>query len=185
MSSSRSRARTGPVHTGPPRRATRAHADRGTNMIEILVAIVILGMVVGAVMGGLSLAIGLSTRTTSRAKVDALSLAAADRLASAPYIACPTGTGPRSYEPSVQAATTTVDWPASTVQIARIEFWQPTSADAGIWHTSNGLSAGECASPASLTTSRILQRVTLLVQSPDGRYSRVTEVVKTHAFAPT
>jgi type II secretory pathway pseudopilin PulG len=154
-------------------------------MLEVLVAIVILGMVVGAVMGGLSLAIGLSTRTTSRAKVDALSLAAADRLASAPYVACPTNSGAGSYESAVQAATSTVDWPNSAVQITRIEFWQPTSSDAGTWNTANGLSPGECASPASLTTSRILQRVTLLVQSPDGRYSRVTEVVKTHAFAPT
>lgn len=154
-------------------------------MLEVLVAIVILGMVVGAVMGGLSLAIGLSTRTTSRAKVDAVSLAAADRLASAPYVACPTGSGSGPYQSAAQAATSTVDWPASSVQITRIEFWQPTSSDSGTWSTANGLSAGECSSPASLTTSRILQRVTLLVQSPDGRYSRVTEVVKTHAFAPT
>lgn len=170
--------------TGPATRVVRARSDRGTSMLEVLVAIVILGMVVGAVMGGLSLAIGLSTRTTSRAKVDALSLAAADRLASAPYIACPTTTGTGSYVPAVQAATSTVGWPASTVLVARLEFWQPTSADTGSWTTVNGLSPGECSSPASLTTSRILQRVTLLVQSPDGRYSRVTEVVKTHAFAP-
>jgi Tfp pilus assembly protein PilV len=151
-------------------------------MLEILVAIVILGMVVSAVMGGLGLAIGLSSRTMSRAKVDALSLAAADRLASAPYIACPTGSGSGSYTPAVQAATSTVDWPANSVQVTRVEFWQPTSADSGAWSPVNGLSTEECASPASLTTSRILQRVTLLVQSPDGRYTRVTEVVKTHAF---
>jgi hypothetical protein len=153
-------------------------------MLEVLVAIVILSMVVGAVMGGLSLAIGLSTRTTSRAKVDALSIAAADRLTSAPYIACPTGSGPGSYVPAVQSASSTVGWPGSTVQIARVEFWQPTSSDTGAWTTVNGLSPGECSSPASLTTSRILQRVTLQVQSPDGRYTRITEVVKTHAFAP-
>ena len=180
---SRSRRRLHPDQRDAPRSTCSSRSDSGSSMIEVLIAVVLLGMVVAAVFGGLSLSIGLSSRTTSRAKSEALIASASDRLAAAAYIACPATSGPTSYLPTVQAAASAVGWPASTVQITKIEYWQPTSASAGSWSSTSGLSAGECSSPGSLTTTRTLQRLTLSVRSPDSRYTRTLEVVKTNVVS--
>jgi type II secretory pathway pseudopilin PulG len=151
--------------------------DRGSSLIEVVIAVALMGIVVSGVLG----AIRLSRFSDDQAKVEAVLGSAADRLANYAYIPCPTNNSNGGYLPIIQAAAGTVDWPTSTVALTGMYFWSSTSTSSGTWLTTNGLSATECNESASLTTARTLQRITFMVTSPSG-YSKSLEVVKSNVF---
>ncbi len=155
--------------------------DRGSSLIEVVIAVALMGIVVSGVLGAMWSAIRMSSFSDDQAKVEAVLGSAADRLANYAYIPCPTNNTNGGYLPIIQAAAGTVDWPTSSVTLTGMYFWNPSSTSAGTWLTTNGLSGTECNETASLTTARTLQRITFTVTSPSG-YSKTLEVVKSNVF---
>ena len=155
--------------------------DRGSSLIEVVIAVALMGIVVSGVLAAMWSAIRLSRFSDDQAKVEAVLGSAADRLANYAYIPCPTNDSNGGYLPIIQAAAGTVDWPTSSVALTSMYFWNPTSVSSGTWITTNGLSGAECNETASLTTARTLQRITFMVTSPSG-YSKSLEVVKSNVF---
>jgi len=155
--------------------------DRGSSLIEVVIAVALMGIVVSGVLAAMWSAIRLSRFSDDQAKVEAVLGSAADRLANYAYIPCPTNNSNGGYLPIIQAAAGTVDWPTSSVVLTGMYFWNPTSVSSGTWITTNGLSGAECNETASLTTARTLQRITFMVTSPSG-YSKSLEVVKSNVF---
>jgi hypothetical protein len=155
--------------------------DRGSSLIEVVIAVALMGIVVSGVLGAMWSAIRMSSFSDDQAKVEAVLGSAADRLANYAYIPCPTNISNGGYLPIIQAASGTVDWPTSSVTLTQMYFWNPSSTSTGTWLTTNGLSGTECNETASLTTARTLQRITFMVTSPSG-YSKSLEVVKSNVF---
>lgn len=155
--------------------------DTGVGLIELVVAVALMGLIVTGILGAMWSSVRMSDVSDDQARIEAALGSAADRLANYAYIPCPTIDGNAGYLPIVQAAAGTVDWPTSTVTITDLRFWQPTGAAQGQWVTANSLTQGECNESASLTTSRTLQRITVRVTSPSG-YSKSLEVVKNNVF---
>ena len=155
--------------------------DRGSSLIEVVIAVALMGIVVSGVLAAMWSAIRLSRFSDDQAKVEAVLGSAADRLANYAYIPCPTNNSNGGYLPIIQAAAGTVDWPTSSVALTSMYIWNPTSVSSGTWITTNGLSGAECNETASLTTARTLQRITFMVTSPSG-YSKSLEVVKSNVF---
>jgi len=155
--------------------------DRGSSLIEVVIAVALMGIVVSGVLAAMWSAIRLSRFSDDQAKVEAVLGSAADRLANYAYIPCPTNNSNGGYLPIIQAAAGTVDWPTTSVALTGMYFWNSTSASSGTWVTTNGLSGAECNETASLTTARTLQRITFMVTSPSG-YSKSLEVVKSNVF---
>ncbi|KGA07146.1 MAG: hypothetical protein GM46_9240 [actinobacterium acAcidi] len=139
--------------------------DRGSSLIEVVIAVALMGVVISGVFGAMWSAIHLSKFSDDQAKVEAVLGSAADRLANYAYIPCPTNNSNGGYLPIIQAAAGTVDWPSST----------------GTWLETNALSVNECNETASLTTARTLQRIKITVTSPSG-YAKSLEVVKSNVF---
>ena len=155
--------------------------DRGSSLIEVVIAVSLMGLVVPGILGAMWSAIRLSSFSDDQAKVEAVLGGAADRLANYAYIPCPTSTGSGGYLPIIQAATGPVQWPSGAVALTKIEFWNPISASTGTWQNINLLSSSECNESASLTTSRTLQRISFTVTAPSG-VSASLEVVKSNVI---
>lgn len=155
--------------------------DRGSSLIEVVIAVALMGVVISGVFGAMWSAIHLSKFSDDQAKVEAVLGSAADRLANYAYIPCPTNISYGGYLPIIQAAAGTVDWPSSTVALTGMYFWNPTSPASGTWLVTNALSVTECNETASLTTARTLQRIQFTVTSPSG-YAKTLEVVKSNVF---
>ena len=164
-------------------------SDRGSSLIEVVIAVSLMGIVVAGVLGAMWSAIRMSQFSDDQAKVEAVLSSAADRLSNYAYIPCPAANG--GYLPIIQAAAGTVDWPTTTVTLTAMAYWTPplsatsTSTNSnpsnGEWLATNGLSPLECNETASLTTARTLQRITFTVTSPAG-VSKSLEVVKANVF---
>lgn len=161
--------------------------DVGTTLVEVLVAIVLMGTIVVAVIGGIQGVIQASSSNNQQAAAEAVLVSASDRLRAADYVPCPDVDG--DYGHLSDAAAATVGWGPNQVQIINIEYWDATAggptasgdfieAD-GAWASGNSLSTPSgCQSDINLTTSRTLQKLTIQVSSPDGSTVRTIEVVK-------
>ncbi|MFN3256564.1 MAG: type II secretion system protein J [Ilumatobacter sp.] len=164
--------------------------DRGNTIMEVIIAIVLMGFAVSVIVAGIRMTIIVSSTSDSQAKVEAVLTSAADRLANWAYRPCP-GENASDYVPIVQAAASAVGWDGSTIEIDDIAYWNPEQsnpsgdsvpADGG-WVDSNTLAGDECNEDINLTTSRTLQRITIRATSPDGDLSRTIEVVKSNIVA--
>jgi type II secretory pathway pseudopilin PulG len=136
--------------------------DRGETLIELLVAVVIMGTAVVAIVGGLGTAIMLSDihrkQTTIAEDLSAFAAAIQGAVATSPgYIACATGsTGARPY-PSYT--------PGSGYQadIPQVRYWDAT--------TSTFINS------CTVSSDPGVQLVTLHVRSDDGRVDRTMDIV--------
>lgn len=159
----------------------RPDPDGGFSLVETVMAVALLGIAAASILGGLWTAIRVSRVGNDVAKVEAVLSSAADRLTGWVYLPCPEQDAAGGYLPVVQAASGAVSWPASTVAITEIRYWSPSSSSTGSWGTENGIGA-ECNQAVGLSTSRVLQKITLRVTSPDGRSTRALEVVKNDVY---
>jgi prepilin-type N-terminal cleavage/methylation domain-containing protein len=159
--------------------------DGGFSLIEMIVAVSLMGIAAVSILGGLWSATRVSRIGNDKAKVEAVLSSATDRLTGWAYLPCPAADANGGYLPVVQAASATVGWPSSTVAILDITYWSPTGDATGSWSATNGLAGADCNPAVGLTNARTLQKVTIRVTSPDGRTSRQLEVVKNDVFPGT
>lgn len=155
------------------RRAPGSCADRGVSLVEVVIAIALTGGVVVSILGALITVVRSSDQTEETAKVQAVIGGTADALADATWVPCPEIDD--SYVGPIRAAAIRVGWDVTTVTIDDIDYWNPVTND---W-------AEECNGAAAVGTSERLQLVTVRVTSPDGRFVKSFDIVKsdTDTFA--
>jgi type II secretory pathway pseudopilin PulG len=143
--------------------------DRGESLIEILVAVLILGLTVAAVMGALLTSVKVSDihrkQATGGADVRSYAESVTRAVAAGGYKPC---AAPSDYLPVAGTAATAVHFTPSagfTPTVTRVEFWSDTGPGTPWTWTS------ACAPDWGL------QRVTLQVASADGRATEQAVVV--------
>ena len=149
-------------------RNARGGRDTGFSLVEVVIAIVLMGTVVVAVLNAVAVSVRASSVSRSAAQVETAVVNAADRVNRAPK-RC-------DYTIYVQAAVQTEGWSPDTASVTH-EYYVP-GADAtveGSWETGAAGSPG-CSGPAP--TDLLVQRVTISITSPDGKVRRNIEVVK-------
>ncbi|MEV7590064.1 type II secretion system protein [Streptomyces sp. NPDC089922] len=137
--------------TRPAHRPRRPRGEEGETLIEVLVAVVLIGVAFVAVLGGMGTAIVGSVTQQRLTGADSVVRSAAERIVGAPYVSCSTG-----Y--------TTPEPPAGYTVTARIEYWDGVGAFV----------------PSCPTADTGVQRVTLTVRSagPHPVGETTLEVVK-------
>ena len=170
-----------------PNRATpdteQRTTDRGLSLVEVLVAVTLVGMIAVAIMGGLWAIIRVSSFSDDQAKVSSVLGSASDRVANFAYSACPEtldgdGNPTNVYQGIARGAVDGVDWHPSTVTVTEMEYWEPGVG----WSPTNGLGS-DCNSQTGLTEASAMQKVTITVTSESGKYSLSHDVIKTPVVA--
>lgn len=144
------------------------HADRGASLIEIVIAVSLLGVVVAAILTATATGIKVSSVDRAAAQVETAIVNASDRVNRAPK-RC-------DYTIYAQAAVQTQGWDANRVSLVQ-EYYVPgpNAGTSGTWHT-GGPGAPACPGPAP--DDLLVQRVTLSITSPNGDVRRSIQVVK-------
>lgn len=165
--------------TGDPRQPEpRSRRDRGVSFIEILVAIVLIGTVVIAVLAAVRTTVIATAIEREHARAGQWLESAAKAIESAPFGNCSVVAGvaqssidaQQVYNDAVQAVPVPEGWSADQISVQR-------AADIDVWDGGSWL-------PYSTTTACYddtglrLQRVLLTVENPDGAIIETLEVVK-------
>ena len=153
-----------------------ARPDRGTTLVEVLIAIMLTGTLIVAVIGAMRVVISTSSISNQQAGVEAVLGGAVDQLGGVTLIPCPDLTGPNSYEQFAQSGAASVNWPSSTTSIESIRFWDPDASD---WSDTNGIGSDDCDTKVFLSTAKAMQRVRVRVPSPDASVTRTIDIVVT------
>lgn len=147
----------------------RGGDDRGESLIEILVAVLILGLTGSAVMGGLLIGVKVSDihrkEATGGADVRSYAESVERAVAAGGYAPC---AAPSAYLPAAGTAANAVHFTASagfTATVTAVEYWSDTGPG------TSGTFGSTCAPDWGL------QRVTLQVASDDGRATERAVVV--------
>lgn len=144
-------------------RSSRPARDSGTSLIEIIIAIAIIGTIMVPVLMAMVGAIRSSSSARSVAETETVVLNAADRINRAPK-KC-------DYSVYVQAAALAQGWPASQATLAQFHYVPGASpSQPGQWVS------GACDAPTP--GELLVQRVDITVKSPNGRIQRTIQVVK-------
>ncbi|MFK8023881.1 MAG: hypothetical protein AB8G26_07945 [Ilumatobacter sp.] len=135
--------------------------DAGTSLVEILVALVIAGTVIAALLAAVQTSIRSSAITFKASEVETVLFNASDRVARAPQ-RC-------EYDQYVQAAALAAGWPADsiTVEVERL-----TASDDD---PDTDWSAQVC--PADVAAFDV-QRLVITATDPTGEITRTRTVVK-------
>lgn len=150
----------------PPRDGARA--DAGISLIEIVIAIALMGTLVVAILNAVTTSITASSVSRDAAQVETVVVNTADRINRAPMRCDLDG-----YTEYAVAAVRSQGWWTGEDEYARAaevrhEFYNPDVA--GKWQE------GVC--PADDFGKRIVQRVTVTITSPNRSVSRTIQVVK-------
>ncbi len=152
--------------------ANRTSDDRGETLLELVIAVVILGIAVVAIVGGLASSVLISDVHRRQAQTGVIvrdyaeALQAAITADQANYVAC---AGPANYVPSAAAiAATGFTVPSGYTATASVQYW-------------DGSAFGAC--PAGGDTG--LQRVSLTVTSDNGRARQSLVVLVRKPCRPT
>lgn len=142
--------------------------ERGAGLVEILVAMAILGITSAALLGGVFTLARTSSGHSDQAKAETVLTSAADALRdpSVTHVFCATRTQP-GYLAAVEGVAVPTGWSgAAAVDITSVQYWDGTGFG-GTCHDTSGSS--------DLLT---LQLITISVTSPDGRVTESVAVVK-------
>lgn len=137
-----------------------SRVDRGFSFVETLVTVVLLSVVVVPVLEAVRTSIRASSIARSSARLETVLVNAADRLNRAP-LSC-------DYTVYAQAAVQTEGWSPEQAWVDH-EWYDPTTNE---WRSdSDGC---RFAAP----TDDLVQKITVWVESADGRITRSVQVVK-------
>ena len=140
-------------------RVQRFQGESGDTLVEVLMAVVIMGIAFVGLLAGLGTAIRLSATHRGQSSADVVLVSAAESVKSQTYVPCP-GLTTSSYNPTL-GVTLPSGWSASNVTITSVKGW-------------NGSAFGTF--PA---TDLDLQLITIRATSPDNQASVETvDVVK-------
>jgi Tfp pilus assembly protein PilV len=146
------------------RRAGSAH-DRGESLIELLVAVLIMGTAVVAVVGGLGTAIMITDihrkQATASAYLRALATTVDSAVVGAPgYKTCPSLTWyvANPYSPA----------PGYSAQITEVSYWNGTSFVVVVpsCNPANDLGVQRVSLSVSTTDSRVNERIDIVIRKP-------------------
>ncbi|MFE2327120.1 prepilin-type N-terminal cleavage/methylation domain-containing protein [Streptomyces sp. NPDC059385] len=127
--------------TGPARRRPRRpRGEEGETLIEVLVAVVLMGVAFVAILGGMGTAIISSVTQQKVTGADSVVRSAAEKVLSAPYVSCAPGYG-------------TPEPPAGYTVTVEVEYWDGVGAFG----------------PSCPTADTGVQKVTLTVHSTGPR----------------
>jgi prepilin-type N-terminal cleavage/methylation domain-containing protein len=108
-----------------PRHADESDRDRGDTLIEVLVAVTILGIAFVAVLAGLATSINLSDRHRAQTSAGIVVVSAADSVKNQAYVACPSATT-ASYSAS-SGVILPARWTTANLAITAIKFRNGTA----------------------------------------------------------
>lgn len=150
------------------RARNRGIRDSGFSMVEIVISIVLMGTVVVAILNAVATNVRASSSARSAAQVETAIVNTSDRVNRAPK-RC-------DYTIYAQAAVQTEGWDPSTVSVTQ-EYYEPAPdpRNQGTWSSGSALTP---ACPGTSPTDLLVQRVTILITSPDGKVNRTIQVVK-------
>ncbi len=163
--------------TAVPRQ--RDDYDQGISLIEILVAIVLIGTVVVATLGALRISILGGTVHRDHANAHAWLQSASDVLYAREKEDCSTtaADGGKAaillkYQPTVDIVPNPETWTNSQIRLIDVQFWNATDTD------SDGIVEYRFGTVCQDTINLSLQRITLEVRSPNGRIIEQVELIK-------
>lgn len=138
--------------------------DRGVTLIEIVITITLMGVIVVPILVAVATSVRSSRVSEDSAQVETLLVNAVDRVNRATR-----GDFPCDLTSPVGAAVETVGWPASSVQVEHHyldvnEQWQSD--------------ASGTACPGGSFQTGIVQRVTIIITSPDEGITRSLQVIR-------
>jgi type II secretory pathway pseudopilin PulG len=149
-------------------------ADVGATLVEVLVAIVLMGMVAVSILPAMWTSVKVARFSDGQAQVEAVLGAAVDKVANQPWMACPTQSAGTGYQARARAAASIYEWPDTSVNVARILYWDVTTKS---WSTTNPVAADCGNAQTTLSKERTLQLVTIEVTHPEGRISNTVDLV--------
>ena len=140
-------------------RVQRLRGESGDTLVEVLMAVVIMGIAFVGLLAGLGTAIRLSATHRGQSSADVVLVSAAESVKSQTYVPCP-GLTTSSYNPTL-GVTLPSGWSSSNVAITSVKGW-------------NGSAFATC--PA---TDAKLELITIRATSPDNQASvEQVDVVK-------
>ena len=151
-------------------RAPATRHDRGFSLVEVVIAIALVGMVVVPILRAVSTSIVASSTSRSAAQVETALVNAADRVNRAP-VHC-------DYSVYAQAAVQTQWGPEAASRVTLTQYYYvpgASAAAAGAWVPGP---AGTPACEIGTPTDGIVQKVRIAITSPDNKVTRTIEVVK-------
>ncbi|MEV7413845.1 type II secretion system protein [Streptomyces sp. NPDC089919] len=101
--------------TGPAHRPRRGRGEEGETLVEVLVAVVLIGIAFVTILGGIGTAIVSAVRQQQVTGADSLVRSAAETVVGAPYVSCA-----RGYETPAP--------PAGFTLTVEVEYWDGTGA---------------------------------------------------------
>jgi len=148
-------------------------------LIEILVAVVLIGTVVVATLGALRISILGGTVHRDHANAHAWLQSASDVLYAREKVDC-SSTDPdggraailTQYQPTVDVVPNPETWTNSQIKLIDIQFWNATDTD------NDGIVEYRFGNVCQATINLSLQRITLEVRSPNGRIIEQVELIK-------
>jgi Tfp pilus assembly protein PilV len=154
---------------GAGRRRVRnfARRDEGVSIIETVVTVVLLAIVVVPVMSAVLVSVKVSTVSRSAAQAQTAMINAADRINRAP-MSC-------DYTIYAKAAVQTQGWNADMASVKQ-EYY---NAQTNSWVEDPP--GDPCpGAPGATTTEDLVQKVTIVITTPDSQISRTIQVVKSN-----
>ena len=157
----------------------RSDRDRGALLIEVVIAIVLLGTVVAASVAGLTTTINASSLDRDHANAHAWLQTAADMLYARELVVCGTmdpldpvndvALVAAEYQATIRQTENPENWGANNISVIALEWWSIDIDSAGVGTESWGT---QC--DAGDTN---LQKVELQVTAEDGRIVEEVEVI--------
>lgn len=147
--------------------SVRAGDDAGESLIEVLIAIMIMGLAFTAALGGMRLGLMGSDVHRSQATAETVLLSAVEKVkAQSGYQLCALPTN-ATYVGDARSAASAAGWSPSTVTITSVQYWNGTAFQGICSETASG--------PASFLR---IQLVTMQVTSPAADATETMTFIK-------
>lgn len=157
----------------------RATGDEGFTLVELLMAVVLLGVGAAAVMYGFLNSVGSSDRARQQAQANVVVTAAAEAVIDQnrnPFVTCATAT---TYSPTV-GVELPAGWTAANLTL-QVRFWNPrltNPADPSSRVEFDATCPWTGMAEADVPAAAKLQEITVTATHPNGRASRSLVVLK-------